>query len=80
MTRNDILRMAREAGMEVHPRKGEIRIGSAVLTGCDSTDEVMRFAALVAQAEREECAALVASWNTAMTDKLEAAINSRGES
>lgn len=50
MTRDDIINMAREAGMEVHPYKGEIRICSAVLTGCDSTDEVIRFAALVAAA------------------------------
>ena len=54
--RDDILRMAREAGMEVHERKGEIRIGSAVITGCDSTEQVTRFAALVAAAEREACA------------------------
>lgn len=42
--------------MEVHERKGQIRIGSAVLTGADSTDEVTRFAALVAAKEREACA------------------------
>ena len=48
--------MAKEAGMEVHERKGQIRIGSAVLTGADSTDEVTRFAALVAAKEREACA------------------------
>ena len=58
MTRDDIIRMAREAGMEVHERKGEIRIGSAVITGCDSTEQVTRFAALVAAAEREACASI----------------------
>lgn len=31
-------------------------------------------------AEREACAALAASWNTAMTDKLAAAICARGAS
>ena len=56
MTRDEIIRMAREAGMEVHERKGEIRIGSAVITGCDSTEQVTRFAALIAAAEREACA------------------------
>ena len=61
MTRDDIIRMAREAGMEVHERKGEIRIGSAVITGCDSTEQVTRFAALVAAAEREACAKLCES-------------------
>ena len=59
MTRDEIIRMAREAGMEVHERKGEIRIGSAVITGCDSTEQVTRFAALVAAAEREACAELM---------------------
>lgn len=29
-------------------------------------------------AEREACAALVAEWNTAMTDKLAASIRARG--
>lgn len=53
MNRDEIIAMAREAGMEVHERKGQIRIGSAVLTGADSTDEVTRFAALVAAKERE---------------------------
>ncbi len=45
--------------MEVHERKGQIRIGSAVLTGCDSTEQVERFAAPVAAAEREACEPLI---------------------
>lgn len=53
MSHDEIIAMAREAGMEVHERKGKIRIGSAVLTGADSTDEVTRFASLVAANERE---------------------------
>ena len=53
---DEIIAMAKEAGMEVHERKGQIRIGSAVLTGADSTDEVTRFASLVAAKEREACA------------------------
>lgn len=56
MTRDDIIKLARDAGIEVHARKGEIRIGSAAITGCDSTEQVTRFAALVAAAEREACA------------------------
>ena len=56
MERDDIIRMAREAGMEVHEQKKQIRIGSAVIAGNDSTFEVVRFAALVAAHEREECA------------------------
>lgn len=57
MTQDEIISMAREAGIEVHPRKDSIRIGSAILTGCDSTEEVTRFAALVAAAERRACTA-----------------------
>lgn len=48
MSRDDVIRMAREAGLEVHERKGQIRIGSAILTGADSTEQVERFARLVA--------------------------------
>ena len=77
MTQYDIIRMAREAGMEVHERKGKIRIGSAVITGCDSTEQVTRFAALVAAAEREACAKLCekqkSNWNYCA-----AAIRARG--
>ena len=62
--RDTIIKLAREAGMEVHERKGEIRIGSAVITGCNSTDQVMRFAALVAAAEREQCADIVENADT----------------
>lgn len=58
MTQDEILSMARDAGMEVHPRKDQIRIGYARIAGLDSTPEVMRFAALVAAKaaaeEREE--------------------------
>jgi len=48
MTRDDIIKLAREAGIE------------EVLEGADDwicfTEELVRFAALVAAAEREECA------------------------
>ena len=60
MTKTEVIAIAKEAGMEVHERKGQIRIGSAVLTGCDSTEQVERFAALVAEAEREACAQIAA--------------------
>ena len=79
MTRDDIISMAREAGMEVHERKGEIRIGSAVITGCNSTDQVMRFAALVAAAEREACAAICDHYDSwgAIPRQAAAAIRAR---
>ncbi len=56
MTKDDIIAMAREAGLEVHPRKEEIRVGTDAMWGFDSTPKVKRFAALVAAAEREACA------------------------
>lgn len=56
MTREDIIKMAREAGLEVHPRKEQVRVGFDALMGIDSTENVERFAAIVAAAEREACA------------------------
>jgi hypothetical protein len=57
MNREDIIRMAREAGFGVlRPSpdyRGEIYDGDGTLT-----DEMERFAALVAAAEREACARL----------------------
>ena len=45
MNREDIIRMAREAGAEVFPHASVF-----------SANDIARFAALVAAAEREECA------------------------
>lgn len=58
MTRADIIRMAREAGIETHERKQQARLGVDSLLGVDSTDKLSRFADLVAAAEREACAKL----------------------
>ncbi len=57
MTRDDIIRMAREArlGTTLTHQGGEPRVW---IEGADWHDEVERFAALVAEAEREACAAL----------------------
>jgi len=49
MTKDDIIRMAKEAGFECYP--AEIYVGEY-----ECTDEIERFAAPVAAAEREECA------------------------
>lgn len=56
MKREDIIRMAQEAGFEVHERKQQARVGIDALLGVDSTEKLQRFAALVAAAEREACA------------------------
>lgn len=70
----DLIAMARIAGMEVHERKGEVRIGSAIITGCDCTEQVERFAALIeARAvarTREECAVLCAKRRDDADDRI----------
>jgi len=58
MTREDIIRMAREAGYTIREFDGEFE----VMDGDNyhiQTDTVERFAALVAAHEREECLKLV---------------------
>ncbi len=65
MTRDDIIRMAREAGLEVHDRKEQVRVGMDALLGIDSTAKVERFAVLVAAAEREACAKVCETYETA---------------
>lgn len=52
MNRDDILRMAREAGFEVHDRKQQARVGMDALLGIDSTDKLERFHALAVERER----------------------------
>lgn len=59
MTRDEILRMAREAGLYVEPHRGG---NWAVPLVPDLPERVERFAALVAAAEREACAELI--WPT----------------
>lgn len=92
MTRDDIIRMAREAGF----RAGHIELYNSdpmpFVAPCSATDcmpELVRFAELVAEAEREACAALVEKSadmcgpNTMLCDVLRgnaAAIRARGES
>lgn len=46
--RDTILRMAREAGFEVHERKQQVRVGADALLGIDSSEKLERFADLVA--------------------------------
>ena len=67
MTRDDIIRMAREAGIEFDPRWGTCSTGNVQLE---------RFAALVAAAEREACAKVAEEW---FARAIAAAIRARGE-
>ena len=59
MTREDIIRMAREAGLRVGTNlSGVVLVGSPAEIGLAhlTIEELERFAALVAAAEREACA------------------------
>lgn len=55
MTRDDIIRMAREAGMLIP----SFRIGGGLALGTCTVPDFERFAVLVAAAEREACAQIV---------------------
>lgn len=58
MTRDDIIRMAKEAGFDSLLPSEEILGRGRIYTGSDDeiSDELERFAALVAAAERSACA------------------------
>jgi hypothetical protein len=73
MNRDDIIRMAVEAGLYS---------GNPRTPGTENmiVRRLERFANLVAAAEREACAKLVGEWDTAITDKIAAAIRARGSS
>lgn len=78
MTRDDIIRLAREAGMPFN------KYGLIGCECCDfDADEILeRFAALVAAHEREECAKVCEQdefsvWETG--ERIAAAIRARGE-
>jgi hypothetical protein len=72
MTQDEIVKMAREAGFDPHDMSADFT--------CNLTD-IERFAALVAAAEREECA--IAGGAAALAglsyDAVAAAIRARGQ-
>jgi hypothetical protein len=89
MTRDDIIRMAREAGFEEGYGNHLFPPGDYREEVVPVTDEIIRFAALVAKREREACAK-VCEWEAAKLEQwhpreaLEvgicaAAIRARGE-
>lgn len=74
MTRDEIIRMAREADMDVD--HAESNAWGAIITA--EPADLERFAALVASAEREACAK-VAAWILKMTENdVSHAIRARG--
>ena len=67
MNRDDIIRMAKEKGFFPEP----ITWGYAVIT--PSYDTVVRFAQMIAAAEREECAKIVDRWHDGPSSEPEMA-------
>lgn len=81
MNREDIIRMAREAGLLTI---GTADGGEAVYTWPKGiTEEIERFAALVAAAEREECAKVCEPFIgvdcVIPAERIQSAIRARGE-
>jgi hypothetical protein len=72
MTRDDIIRMAREAGATVSSFHGRFVM---------YPDDIERFAALVAAAEREECATVCEEFYSVefIAQDCAAAIRARGQ-
>ena len=74
----EIIRLAREAGLEILSIDGEDEVGCG--DGYHiQTDLIERFAALVAAQEREECAKVCDDWPNGRddVDSIAAAIRSR---
>jgi hypothetical protein len=80
MTRDDIIRMAREAGLASYP---------GWVTDGEGLENLERFAALIAAAEREECAKVcdrnaeefieMRVWADDFANELGRAIRARGQ-
>ena len=77
MNRDDITRMAREAGMDMSKSDMGWTTADALnvlYPECVYTENLHRFAALVAAAEREACAQLVENFYTSNPNMLAEAI------
>ena len=79
MTKDEIIRMAREAGFEEGYGNHLFPPGDYREEVVPVTDEIIRFAALVAAAEREACAKVCEDKNTLLAwPTYAAAIRARG--
>ncbi len=83
MNRDDIIRMARETGLE---QVVSIALDGTKIVSCPPLPELERFAALVAAAEREECAKLCDELANSESDheaggaiRIQNAIRARGQ-
>ena len=85
MTREDIIRMAREAGFVIDEASRQHQPNCIGFTHYLIDDELSRFAALVAAAEREACAKVCDvvipgdEYSTALINSYADAIRARGE-
>ena len=82
MTRDDIIRMAKEAGFEEGYGDHLFPPGDYREEVIPVTDEIIRFAALVAAAEREACAKVAESYEPrceSCPSGVSNAIRARGE-
>ena len=80
MTQEEIIRMAREAGLLFAPETGAE--WSAPIPGADYPLRLAAFAALIAAAEREACAKIVEQYCGAWDDAgyaLSQAVRARGQ-
>jgi len=74
MTRDDIIHMARKANL--HERT---KVFNGYIVNIPNLENLERFAALVAAAEREACAKAFDGWMHANGNDCAAAIRARGE-
>ena len=74
MTRDDIIHMARKANL--HERT---KVFNGYIVNIPNLENLERFAALVAAAEREACAKACDGWMHANGNDCAAAIRARGE-
>ena len=79
MTRDDIIKWAREAGFTFCEKSYKYQPNCLFYGGYAVDEHLERFADLVAAAEREACAKVVESHGTWFTTETAAAIRARGE-
>lgn len=77
MTRDDIIRLAREAGLTESNHHSKILVRHSNGSWVDVEQVLTRFAALAAAAEREACIDIVARHGGSV--EIEAAIRARGQ-
>ena len=78
MTKDDIIRMAREAGFLIDTHSQKYQPNCILSTHGLIDENLQRFVNLVAAAEREECAKIADGWPDYDVQGLAEAIRARG--